>query len=177
MREMMKKRSWMLLLGGMLLLVAACSGGLPEGFKEYKDLEQGFSIGYPEDWKELHGMGTLVTFAHPDENAKGRPNFGVTTEALKVAVTPDEYLENAKSVMVKVMPGFEFLEQTSETINGENGVRFKYDIEVDGQKLTLLGFAVIKNNTAYVVTGGCKQEQFEENVGTFDKAGRSLRIL
>ncbi|WP_022662121.1 PsbP-related protein [Paucidesulfovibrio longus] len=160
-----------------LLALAACSGGLPDGYSEYKDEKAGFALAHPSDWEELHGMGTLVSFAAPGESTKGRPNFGVTSERLGQDMTPEQYIEQAKKIMTQVMPGFTFLEQASETINDRKGVRFKYSIEVDDQKLTLVGFAVIEKQMAYVVTGGCKDDQFKEFESVFDTAGRSLRVL
>lgn len=160
-----------------LLALAACSGKLPDGYSEYKDEKNGFVLAHPSDWEELHGMGTLVSFAAPGESSKGRPNFGVTSERLGQNMSPEEYIEQAKKIMTQVMPGFKFLEQRSETIHDRKGVRFKYSIEVDGQKLTLVGFAVINKQMAYVVTGGCKDEQFQEFEGVFDIAGRSLNML
>lgn len=160
-----------------LLALAACSGGLPKGYTEYKDEKNGFALGHPTDWEELHGMGTLVSFAAPGETTQGRPNFGVTSERLGQDMSAEDYLEQAKKIMTQVMPGFSFLEQKSETISGRDGVRFKYNIEIEGQKLTLVGFAVIDKQMAYVVTGGCKDEQYAEFEDVFNTAGRSLRIL
>lgn len=160
-----------------LLALAACSGGLPDGYSEYKDEKGGFALAYPSDWEELHGMGTLVSFAAPGESAKGRPNFGVTSERLGKTMSPVEYLEQAKKVMAQVMPGFTFLEQKPEEIQGRKGVRFMYSIEIDDQKLTLVGHAVIDKQMAYVVTGGCKDDLMPEFEKVFDTAGTSLRIL
>lgn len=160
-----------------LLVLNGCSGGLPEGFVLYEDESNGFAIGHPEPWEELHGMGTLVSFVAPGKSSQGRPNFGVTSENLGQDMTPAQYLEQARKVMQQVMPGFEFLGQQSETIDGRDAMRFKYSIAIDDQQLTLVGFAVIHEQMAYVVTGGCKDEQFADYESVFDLAGRSLRIL
>lgn len=160
-----------------LLALAACSQGLPDGYTDYEDKGNGFAIGYPSDWEVLRGMGTIVSFAAPGESSQGRPNFGVTMERLNQHITPTEYLEQAKGIMAQAMPGFAFLEQSAETINGRDAVRFMYSIEIEGQKLTLVGFAVIDELMAYVVTGGCKDEQYAEFEHVFDAAGRTLRML
>lgn len=160
-----------------LLALAACSGGLPNGYTEYKDEKNGFALGHPSDWEELHGMGTLVSFAAPGESTQGRPNFGVTSERLGQDMTPENYLNQAKKIMAQVMPGFVMVDEKNEKIDGRDAARFKYQIELDGQKLTLVGFAVIDKQVAYVVTGGCKDDQFAEYEKVFDIAGRSLRIL
>lgn len=160
-----------------LTLLCACSNGVPDGFALYEDESNGFAIAYPQDWEEMHGMGTLVSFAEPGESAKGRPNFGVTSEKLNSTMTPEQYLQQARIVMKQVMPKFEFLGQQNETIDGRDAIRFQYSIVIDGQQLTLVGFATIQDNMAYVVTGGCQNEQFADYEGIFDQAGRSLRLI
>lgn len=160
-----------------LALASACGPDAMEGFERYENDKEGFAIQYPADWEPLHGTGALVTFMAPAEPGfPGRANVTVTAEPVPSNMTPEAYLDQAKPLLAQVLPKYEFTGQDTVTVNGVDGVRFTYLIEVQGHPMSLVGYALLSGDRAYVLTAGALADRFGNYAEIFDRICRSMEI-
>ncbi len=162
----------------LLVLLSACGSDTMSGYQRYEDDKNGFALQYPEDWEQLHGTGALVTFMAPAEpGSPGRPNATVTMEPVPGDMTPEAYLERAKPLLAQLLPKYAFGDQESVKVGGVDAVRYTYTIEIQEHRMNLVGYALLTNNKAYVITAGALADQYERYADTFEKICRSMEIL
>ena len=162
----------------VLGLASACGPDAMSGFVRYEDDKNGFAFQHPEDWEPLHGTGALVTFMAPAvPGVPGRANVTMTMEPVPSDMTPEAYLEQAKPLLAQILPDYEFTGQESVTVGGVDGVRYTYDIEIQGQRMRLVGYALLAKDHAYVLTAGALADRFENYADTFELICRSVEIL
>lgn len=161
-----------------LLALAGCGSDAMDGYSRYEDPKNGFAIQHPEDWEPLHGTGALVTFMAPAEpGTAGRANVTVTMEPVPASMTAAEYLEQAKPLLAQMLPEYEFGGQEPVTVGGVEGIRYSYTIEIQGHRMSLIGYALLAKGHAYVLTAGSLADRFDKHAETFDTICRSMEIL
>ena len=160
------------------LLLAACGGSdsTPDGFKVYEDTEGRFSVLYPENWDVLQEPGTIVSFAEPQAEGVDRAYANVNAEAMEEPVNPAEYMDRVLPLMEEMLPEFQLLSSEEVTVNGVDGVRVNYSFSLQEENMTLLTYALVKDEHIYAFSGGAMTDRYQELEATFDTMFRNAKI-
>jgi hypothetical protein len=176
-----------LLLILMLMLAAGCARKevlpVPVGkMNEYKDPGFGFSMQYPENWKQLGTIGKAL-FTESQEMAdkfidptKGIEGGRVLVEALPFAgKTPDDLIAAGKTSLRDQQA--EMGPQEAVTVGGRASVKVPYSIQATS-KSKIFGYEVyVPGDTAmYKLTIEGYGDQFNAYAAVFDAMVKSFMV-
>jgi hypothetical protein len=175
------------ILLSLLLLAAGCGKKevlpVPVGkMNEYKDPGFGFTMQYPENWKQLGTTGKAL-FTESQEMAdkfidptKGIEGGRVLVEALPFeGKTPDDLIAAAKSSLQEQQA--EMAPQEAVTVGGRASVKVPYSIQATS-KSKIFGYEVyVPGDTAlYKLTIEGYGDQFGAYAGVFDAMVKSFTV-
>ena len=120
---------------------------------------------------------TIVGFAEPKVAGRvERAYANVNYEALSEEQTPEQYLDGVLPLMEEVLPEFQLLSREAVTIDGLDGLRISYSMDLSDTNMTLLTYVLIKDKRIYVLSGGSVTERFADLEEMFDTMYRDARI-
>ena len=157
--------------------------------KTYENPGFGITIQYPSTWTGIQlranpfaptDTSIVASFEAPVENQSDlyRENliFGVQGP-IPEKITLEEYTENSLNEFHNMSKRVRILESSSTTLAGLPAHEITYTSNLQGLNLTKSQiFTIINNNTAYVVTFGAEESQFNKYLPGIKKIIDSIRI-
>ena len=150
-------------------------------YKNYKNNGYGFQIKYPDDWMLKEGfMGSSVIFVSPLENA-----MDLTPESLNVTIqdisASPMSLEDYTALTVEQMKmmfkeNIEILEDVDVTLAGQPGHRFVYLAKGPNSKMRYMHEWTLKGTSAYQITFGAVDSQYDARQPQVNKMLSSFRL-
>ena len=157
--------------------------------KTYENPGFGITIQYPSTWTGIQlranpfaptDTSIVASFEAPVENQSDlyRENliFGVQGP-IPEDITLEEYTENSLNEFRNMSKRVRILESSSTTLAGLPAHEITYTSNLQGLNLTKSQiFTIVNNNTAYVVTFGAEESQFNKYLPGIKKMIDSIRI-
>jgi hypothetical protein len=157
--------------------------------KTYENPGFGLSIVYPSSWAGIQlradpfsqtKTSIVAIFEAPRENLSDsyRENLILSVQGpLEDTISLDEYTQNSLNAFRSMSDRISILESSPSTLSGLPSHEITYTSGL--QNLTLKKmqiFTIINNNTAYVITFGAEESQFNKYMPVIMKMVNSLRI-
>ena len=157
--------------------------------KTYENPGFGLSIVYPSSWAGIQlradpfsqtKTSIVAIFEAPRENLSDsyRENLILSVQGpLEDTISLDEYTQNSLNGFRSMSDRISILESSPSTLSGLPAHEITYTSGL--QNLTLKKmqiFTIINDNTAYVVTSGTEESQFNKYLPVIMKMVNSLRI-
>ena len=157
--------------------------------KTYENPGFGLSIQYPSSWAGIQlradpfsqtNTSIVAIFEAPRENLSDsyRENLILSVQGpLEDTISLDEYTQNSLNGFRSMSDRISILESSPSTLSGLPAHEITYTSGL--QNLTLKKmqiFTIINDNTAYVVTFGTEESQFNKYMPVIMKMVNSLRI-
>ena len=157
--------------------------------KTYENPGFGLSIQYPSSWAGMQlradpfartNTSIVAIFEAPRENLSDsyRENLILSVQGpLEDAISLEEYTQNSLNAFRAISDRVRILESSSSTLSGlpANEIIYTSGLQnFDLKKMQI--FTIVNDNTAYVVTFGAEESQFNKYNSVIMKMVNSIRI-
>lgn len=148
-----------------------------EGYAEYVSEEYGFSLKYPENWREENVLGVIFYRSAPG----GLASFNLTaTPTPRPGMTMEELVVFAREAMENNFPNVSWGENGSVEVDGGEGYEFRLVVENfggGGMDVALKVDLFLHRDNVYALTFSTLPSFYGSYEGTFNKILRSLRLF
>ena len=157
--------------------------------KTYENPGFGITIQYPSTWSGTQSRSDpfsptntsiVAIFEAPVENQSDlyRENLVLGVQGpIPEDITLEEYSENSLNEFRNMSDEVRILESSSSTLAGLPAHEITFTSNLQGSNLTKSQiFTIVNNNTAYVVTFGAEESQFNKYLPAIKKMIDSIRI-
>jgi len=164
-----------------LVLAVVLAGGCSRKSRpgEYYSEANKFSIIPPTSWEWQAGSGMVsVIFLCPvGRHSEGfRENINVVVETLPEAMSLEEYVQAATTLMAAVFRDYEQVSLTDIDLDNVKAKRLVYVYTFGDSKIHLVAYFAVRDKTGYVVTGAALSRSFPQFESTFDECARTFRV-
>jgi PsbP-like protein len=157
--------------------------------KTYENPGFGLSIQYPSSWVGMQlrsdpfaqtNTSIIAIFEAPRENLTDsyRENLILSVQGpLEDTISLDEYTQNSLNAFRSMSDRISILESSPSTLSGLPAHEITYTSGLQNLSLKKMQtFTIVNDNTAYVVTFGAEESQFNKYIPAITKMVNSLRI-
>lgn len=161
-----------------------------EAFKTYENPKFGLTVSYPPDWTvdELRNdpaapsnNSIVAIFKSPSQgqNDKYLENVILNVQGPRSDISSLEtYTANSVAAFTNMSDTIKITKQGKDTLAGLPAHQLLYtSTGIPGLNLEKMQvFTVVNNNTAYVVTYGAEQAEYDKNIQDIEKVINSIKI-
>jgi hypothetical protein len=157
--------------------------------KTYENPGFGLSIQYPSSWAGMQlradpfaqtNTSIVAIFEAPRENLSDsyRENLILSVQGpLEDTISLEEYTQNSLSAFRSMSDRISILESSPSTLSGLPAHEITYSSGLQDLNLKKMQiFTIVNGSTAYVVTFGAEESQFDKYIPAIMKMVNSLRI-
>ncbi len=158
-------------------------------FKTYENPGFGLSIQYPSSWAGIQlradpfaqtNTSIVAVFEAPRENLSDpyRENLILSVQGpLEDTISLEEYTQNSLNAFRSMSDSISILESSPSTLSGLPAHEIIYLSGLQNLNLKKMQtFTIVNDNTAYVVTFGAEESQFDKYIPAIMKMVNSIRI-
>jgi hypothetical protein len=158
-------------------------------FKTYENLGFGLSIQYPSTWAGMQlradpfaqtNTSIVAIFEAPRENQSDpyRENLIINVQGpLEDTISLEEYTQNSLNAFSTMSDTITVLESSPSTLSGFPAHEIIYSSGLENLNLKKMQiFTIVNENTAFVVTFGAEDSQFNKYIPLIMKMVDSIRI-
>lgn len=174
----------------MVGLSQSTNAQVDEAFKTYENPKFGLSISYPPTWSvdELRNdpaapsnNSIVAIFKSPSQgpNDKYLENVIINIQGPREGISSLEvYTQNSEKAFNNMSDTIKITKSGKETLAGLPAHQLLYtSTGIPGLNLEKMQvFTVVNNNTAYVVTFGAEQAEYDKNIQDVEKLINSIKI-
>ena len=142
----------------------------------YKDTVNGFSISYPEDWRE-EPRGALVAFLAPSACGEEEAYFHVIKEDLPGPMTVEQYFAARERRLRETVEEYTIMDDEYFSVGGTEAIEIEMVWRRGGTLMKAMQLYLVVGSTAWVVTGTCAKACWSQYEPIFDTIVESFRLL
>ena len=161
-----------------------------EAFKTYENPKFGLTVSYPPDWTvdELrndpaapsnNSIVAIIKSPSQGQNDKYLENVIINVQGPRADISSLEtYTANSVAAFTNMSDTIKITKQGKDTLAGLPAHQLLYtSTGIPGLNLEKMQvFTVVNNNTAYVVTFGAEQSEYDKNIQDVEKMINSIKI-
>jgi hypothetical protein len=171
-----------------LQIVQTADAQLSDSFKLYENPKFGLTVSYPPNWAvdelrndpAMHSDNSIVAiFKSPSQgmNDKYLENVIINVQGPRSDLTSLEVYTQESTLAFRSMSEINIIESGNDTLSGLPASHLYYtSTGIPGLNLKKLQLFTVLNNTAFVVTYGAEQSEFDKNFPDVEKLINSIKI-
>ncbi len=137
-----------------------------------------YSISVPDGWttdhKTMYGVDYFYLLA-PKTKEDPNTSINVITENMQ-QLSLETYRAKTMESVKKYIPNAANFDTGSIAANGINGCWYDYEIDLEGNKSTLVSYIIPKNGVAYIITAGTQVKYARRYRPLFNGVARSIKF-
>jgi len=144
---------------------------------EFESVDYGFRVKGPEGWlKKADNLGMLVTYLKPGDPETFQENISIARE-LKGDLNLADYAAGTVTQVQELFPESTISGQTETTIAGQEAVKLRYVMTVEGLTLETEQVIIERSNEFMVLTFMAAPSQFSAAYPEFTKLLDTLQLV
>ncbi|MEI3796506.1 MULTISPECIES: hypothetical protein [unclassified Chitinophaga] len=140
--------------------------------------KQEYRLDVPVGWTTRHQMVYGIDYyflSAPKTAADPNTNINVITERMQ-NLSLEVYVKKAIEQIKLSIPSAVILDEGIIETDSLKGAWYKYNMEPQGIKATLVSYIFPKDDVAYIITAGTQTKDADRYRNTFDRVARSFKF-
>ena len=147
-------------------------------YEKYTNIENGYSIEYPSNWKKSDVPHLdLVLFAPTEKNDKTHASLNVFSEKIGAEISLEYFFSESTNNLTSALKDVK-IEKTGTTLfNGISAKWIQYTHTMQGIKLRVLQYFIVSGKTIYLITFSDSDEDFEKYHSDSEQIANTFQLL